>query len=88
MNAVSFIAKCFEDVHGILGIKVKPGTEDHIKKELKKSKEVVAVFTSLGDYDIIALLNIEDPNETTKFVIEKVRKIEDVIDTKTTSIKK
>jgi len=85
---VSFVSKCFENVHQILGIKVEPGTEDQIKKELKKAKEVAAVYTSLGEYDIIALLDIEDSKELTDFVVNKVRNLKGVIDTRTTLIKK
>lgn len=85
---MGFVSKCFDDVHEILGIKVEPGTEDTILKELKKSPGVAAVYTSLGEFDIIALLNIEDSQHLTEFVIEKVRNIKGVIDTKTTLIKK
>ena len=85
---MSFIAKCFENVHEILGIKVKPGTENQLLIELKKSNEVSAVFTSLGDYDIIVFLTIEDPNEVTQFIIDNVQKREGVIDTKIIPIKK
>lgn len=85
---MSFVAKCFENVHEILGIKIQPGTEDQIKKELKKAPEVAAVYTSLGDYDIIALLTIEDSQELARFVTEKVRTIQGVIDTKSTLIRK
>ncbi len=85
---MSFVSKCFENVHQILGIKVEPGTEDQIKKELNKATEVAAVFTSLGEYDIIALLNIEDSKELTHFVVDKVRNLKGVIDTRTTLIKK
>lgn len=85
---MSFIAKCFENVHEILGIKVKPGTENQLLKELKKSKEVSAAFTSLGDYDIIVFLTIKDPNAVTQFIIDNVQKREGVIDTKVIPIKK
>ncbi|MBU7013625.1 MAG: Lrp/AsnC ligand binding domain-containing protein [Theionarchaea archaeon] len=85
---MTFVSKCFDDVHVILGIKVEPGTEDPILKELRKSKKVAAVFTSLGDFDIIALLNIEDSSEVTEFVIDRVRTMKGVLDTKTTFIKK
>jgi DNA-binding Lrp family transcriptional regulator len=85
---VGFVSKCFDDVHEILGIKVDPGTEDNLLKELRKSPEVAAVYTSLGEFDIIALLNIEDSQDLTEFVIEKVRNMKGVIDTRTTLIKK
>ncbi|MGD2248587.1 MAG: Lrp/AsnC ligand binding domain-containing protein [Candidatus Methanofastidiosia archaeon] len=85
---MSFVAKCFEDVHEILGIKVEPGTEQDVLKELKKIPEVAAVYKSLGDYDIIALLSIEDSQALTKFVVDTVRKMTGVVDTKTTLIRK
>lgn len=85
---MSFKAKCFEDVHEILGIKVEPGTEPGIIGGLKNLPEVAAVYKSLGDYDIIALLTIEDSSELTEFVGNKVRKLNGVVDTKTTLIGK
>jgi DNA-binding Lrp family transcriptional regulator len=85
---VGFVSKCFDDVHEILGIKVEPGTEDNLLEELRKSPGVAAVYTSLGEFDIIALLNIEDSQDLTEFVIEKVRNMKGVIDTRTTLIKK
>lgn len=85
---MSFIAKCFEDVHQILGIKVEPGTEPEISKALENLPEVAAVYKSLGDYDLIALLSIEDSRALTEFVGEKVRKLKGVVDTKTTLIRK
>ncbi|MGC1122604.1 MAG: Lrp/AsnC ligand binding domain-containing protein [Candidatus Methanofastidiosia archaeon] len=88
MTRLSFVAKCFEDVHEILGIKVEPGTEPAVIKELETSPQVAAVYKSLGDYDIIALLSVEDSRELTEFVIEKVRKLKGVVDTKTTLIRK
>ncbi len=85
---MSFKAKYFEDVHEILGIKVEPGTEPEIIEGLKKCPEVAAVYKSLGDYDIIALLNIEDSRKLTDFVGSKVRSLKGVVDTKTTLIGK
>jgi DNA-binding Lrp family transcriptional regulator len=88
VTRLSFVAKCFEDVHEILGIKVEPGTEPAVIKELETSPQVAAVYKSLGDYDIIALLGVEDSRELTEFIIEKVRKLKGVVDTKTTLIRK
>ena len=85
---MGFVAKCFENVHQILGLKVHPGSEGEIKKELKKYPEVAAVFTSLGDYDIIVLLTIEDSRELTHFVTEKVDILKGVKDTNITAIRK
>ncbi len=85
---MSFKAKCFEDVHEILGIKVEPGTEPDIINKLKSFPEVAAVYKSLGDYDIIALLTIEDSRDLTEFVGSKIRDIKGVVDTKTTLIGK
>lgn len=88
VTELSFVAKCFEDVHEILGVKVEPGAEPAVIKELENLPEVAAVYKSLGDYDIIALLSIEDSQRLTEFVVEKVRKMKAVVDTKTTLIRK
>ncbi len=85
---MGFVAKCFEDVHEILGVKVEPGAESEIAKAIGNMPEVAAVYKSLGDYDIIALLSIEDSRVLSEFVIEKVRKMKGVVDTKTTLIRK
>jgi DNA-binding Lrp family transcriptional regulator len=88
VNELTFKAKCFEDVHEIIGVKVDPGKEQEIVKVLGKFPQVAAVYKSLGDYDIIALLSIEDSQQLTEFVMETLRKVEGVVDTKTTLIRK
>jgi DNA-binding Lrp family transcriptional regulator len=69
-------------------VKVDPGKEPHIVKILEKFPQVAAVYKSLGDYDIIALLSIEDSQQLTEFVMDTLRKVEGVVDTKTTLIRK
>lgn len=48
---MSFKATCFEDVHGIGGIKGELGAEIEITKELKKFPHVAALYKSLGEFD-------------------------------------
>ena len=88
VTELSFVAKCFEDVHEILGIKVEPGSESAVIKDLENFPEVAAVYKSLGDYDIIALLSFEDSQKLTEFIVERVRKMKGVVDSKTTLIRK
>jgi len=88
VNELTFKAKCFDDVHEIIGVKVDPGREQDIVKVLEKFPQVAAVYKSLGDYDIIALLSIEDSQQLTEFVVETLRKVDGVVDTKTTLIRK
>ncbi len=85
---MSFKAKCFENVHEILGIKLEPGAEEQVKAELKKSPERAALYAMLGTCDILALLNVEGSKDLTHFVTERVRKMKGVVDTRTILIKK
>jgi DNA-binding Lrp family transcriptional regulator len=85
---MSFYAKCPREVHEILGIKVEPGIEQQLLENLRKFPEVAAAFISLGEYDIIALLGIEDPDELARFVVENVRKTKGVQDTRTTVVER
>ncbi|KYK36847.1 MAG: Lrp/AsnC family transcriptional regulator [Theionarchaea archaeon] len=77
----------FENVHEILGIKVEPGTEKQFLRELKKAPEVEAAYICLDEYDIIALLDIEDPGELNHFIDAKVRKPKCVVDARITLVK-
>lgn len=74
----------FDNVHEILGIKVQPGVEQQVLSNLIKAPEVNAAYISLGEYDIIAFLNIEDPRTMNTFVAEHLR---DAIHTRTTLVK-
>ena len=88
VNGLSFVAKCFDDVHALLGIKLEPGTEQDIITTLEKFPEVAAAYKSLGENDVIALLTIESSKQLTEFVVEKIRNLKGVLDTKTTLIRK
>ncbi len=79
---------CFQDIREILKMKVKPGTEQHLLRELKKDSDVAAVFISLGMYDIIVLLTINDLAELNCFISEKVKNMRGVVGTHVAFVKK
>lgn len=59
-------------------------TKEHdVYTELSKIKEIVELHPLFGDYDFIAKIETEDFNKLGAIVVEKVRTIEGVKDTKT-----
>ena len=59
-------------------------TKDHeVYNELMKVKEVVELHPLFGEYDLIAKIEAPDLNQLGQIVVDKVRSIAGVIDTKT-----
>lgn len=84
---MSLASSCLDNVHEILGIKVHPGSEQQLLRTLEKAPEVRAAYISLGEYDIIAFLGIEDLQKLNHFVAEKVEETMYAVDTKTILVK-
>ena len=51
--------------------------------ELSKIKEIVELHPLFGEYDLIAKIEAKDLDELGKIVVEKIRAIDGVADTKT-----
>lgn len=66
------VANQLDHVHEILGIKVVPGHEKELLKRLRTTPEVAAAYISLGEFDIIAFLDIEDLGKLNYFVSENM----------------
>ena len=73
-------------------IEVQPGKEENVLKTLLKYDEVIEAHYIAGEYDILVLLEIDlhgkgiifsDQEIISKFVIEKIRKLDAVQDTNT-----
>lgn len=60
-----------------------PGKEIEVYNKISGIKYVVEVHPLFGEYDLIVKIDASDFSELGKIVIEKIRTIEGVIDTKT-----
>lgn len=56
---------------------------DNITKEILNFPHVIEVNPLFGEYDLIVKIENDDTSKIAKFVIEKIRKIDGVNDTKT-----
>lgn len=60
-----------------------PGKEHEVYNKISKVKYVVEIHPLFGEYDLIVKIDAKDYSELGKTVIENIRTIEGVIDTKT-----
>ncbi len=68
---------------GFVLISTAPAKEHQVYNELLKIKEIVELHPLFGEYDLIAKIEAKDLDELGKIVVEKIRGIEGVADTKT-----
>jgi len=68
---------------GFVLISAAPGKEKDVFTEIQKIKEVVELHPLFGEYDLIVKLDAPDFNRLGEIVVDKIRKIPGVIDTKT-----
>ena len=64
-------------------IKTKPGKECEVYDELKKVPEVVDFHQLLDEYDLIAKIKANDFDKVRLIIVNKIRHIKGIIDTKT-----
>lgn len=64
-------------------IKTKSGKECEVYNELMKVPEVIEYHQLFGEYDLIAKIEAEDLEKVGHIIIEKIRNIKNIIDTKT-----
>jgi DNA-binding Lrp family transcriptional regulator len=64
-------------------IDIAPSKERHVAKELSEVKESVELHPLVGDYDFIAKVQAHNLDSLARIVIDKIRTIQGVIDTKT-----
>ena len=64
-------------------ISTAPAKDHEVYNELMKVKEVVELHPLFGEYDLIAKIEAKNLNELGQIVVDKVRSIPGVIDTKT-----
>jgi DNA-binding Lrp family transcriptional regulator len=68
---------------GFVLIKAAPGYEHEVYNKLSKVKEINELHPLFGEYDLIAKIKAEDFEKLGQIIINKIRSIEGVIDTKT-----
>jgi DNA-binding Lrp family transcriptional regulator len=68
---------------GFVLISTAPGKEHEVYNELKKIPEIIELHPLFGEFDLIAKIETKDFNELGVIVVEKIRMIDGVIDTKT-----
>ena len=59
-------------------ITAKPGVEANLVGSLKELEEVEDAWAVYGEYDVIALVNVEDLKDLDAFVTEKIRRLGEV----------
>jgi DNA-binding Lrp family transcriptional regulator len=64
-------------------IRVLPGKEHEIYDKVSKLKYVTEVHPLLGEYDLILKIDTEEMTEIGKMVIQDIRSINGVVETKT-----
>lgn len=68
---------------GFVLIKAAPAHEHEVYNKLSKIQEIIELHPLFGEYDLIAKIEGEDFEKLGDIVINKIRAIEGVIDTKT-----
>ncbi len=68
---------------GFVLISTAPAKEHEVYNALLKIKEIVELHPLFGEYDLIAKIEASDFNILGQIVVDKIRTIHGVIDTKT-----
>ena len=68
---------------GFVLITVAPACEHEVYNKLSKLPEIVELHPLFGEYDLIAKIDAEDFEKLGSIVVNKIRSIEGVVDTKT-----
>lgn len=68
---------------GFILIKAAPALEHEVYNKLLNIKEIVELQPLFGEYDLIAKIEVKDFEKLGKIVINDIRSVKGVIDTKT-----
>jgi DNA-binding Lrp family transcriptional regulator len=77
------VSRSMQMAMGFVLISAAPGKEKEVFTEIQKIHEVVELHPLFGEYDLIVKLDAPDFNRLGEIVVDKIRKIPGVIDTKT-----
>ena len=68
---------------GFILIKAAPALEHEVYNNLSNIPQILELYPLFGEYDLIAKIEAEDFNKLGEIVIDKIRSIKGVLDTKT-----
>jgi len=68
---------------GFILIKAVPALEYEVYNKLSKKREIIELHPLFGEYDLIAKIEAENFRKLGEIVINNIRSIKGVIDTKT-----
>jgi DNA-binding Lrp family transcriptional regulator len=68
---------------GFVLVSTAPAKEHDVYNKLLEVPEIVELHPLFGEYDLIAKIEAEDFNKLGQIVVDKIRAIQGVIDTKT-----
>jgi len=68
---------------GFVLIKAAPALEHEIYIKILKVSQIIELHPLFGEYDLIAKIQADDFEKLGKIVVDSIRSIEGVIDTKT-----
>jgi len=68
---------------GFVLISAAPAHEHEVYTKVSKTSEVLEVHLLFGEFDLIAKIEAEDFEKLGEIIVEKIRSIKGVIDTKT-----
>lgn len=73
---------------GFVLMHISPVYENEIFNKLSKIPEVIELHTLFGEYDLLAKIEAKDYDGIGKIIIQKIKTIEGITDTKTLTGKK
>tara|TARA_B100000579_G_scaffold375126_1_gene339768 strand:- start:560 stop:793 length:234 start_codon:yes stop_codon:yes gene_type:complete len=68
---------------GFVLITTKPGQEKAVRENLEKIEYVTSGWMLFGEYDLIARIQADDEFQLTRCIVEQIRPMEGIADTKT-----
>ena len=68
---------------GFVLITTKPGKEHYVRARLDEIKEVTSRWMLFGEYDLIAKVESDEEYNLTRVIVEEIRPISGITDTKT-----
>ena len=67
---------------GFVLITTKPGQEKLVRENLEKIEYVTSGWMLFGEYDLIARVQADDEFQLTRCIVEEIRPMEGIVDTK------
>lgn len=69
-------------------VEVELGREKEVSEELAKVDGVAEVYVLTGEYDVLVKIGVEKPEEALDLIMDKIRKINGIEETRTIFAKK